>query len=58
MGFEQPGISEGVPGHGGGLEIDDLWSPLQPKPFYDMRVNSRKFYVCQGLKQTPFSFSD
>jgi len=34
-GFEQPGLEGGVPTCSGGLELDDLKGPFQPKPFYD-----------------------
>ena len=34
-GFEQPGVLGGVPAYSGGLELDDLKGPFQPKPFYD-----------------------
>ena len=37
-GFEQPGLVEGVPAHGRGLELDDLYGPFQPKPFYDSMI--------------------
>ena len=32
-GFEQPGLVEGIPAHGKGLDLDDLQGPFQPKPF-------------------------
>ena len=35
MGFEQPALAEDVPAHGRGVEVDDLHSPFQPKPFYN-----------------------
>ena len=34
-GCEQPGLEGGVPAYSGGLEVDDLKGPFQPKPFYD-----------------------
>ncbi|GAB0203512.1 hypothetical protein GRJ2_002816800 [Grus japonensis] len=38
-GFGQSGLVEGVPAHGGGgLELDDLSGPFQPKWFYDSRI--------------------
>ena len=33
-GFGQPGLVEGVPAHGRGLELDEK-GPFQPKPLYD-----------------------
>lgn len=32
QGSEQPALMEVVPAHGGELEQDDLWSPIQPRP--------------------------
>ena len=40
-GFEQPGLVEGVFACGGGLELDDLQGPSQPKPFYDSMINHK-----------------
>lgn len=34
----QPGLVGGVPVHGRGLELDDLYGPFQCKPFCDSRV--------------------
>ena len=34
-GFEQLGVVEGVPAHSRGVELGDLGSPFQPKPFHD-----------------------
>ena len=34
--FEQPGLVEGVPAHGRGLELDGLQGLFQPKPFYEL----------------------
>ena len=43
--FEQPGLVEGVPAHGGGLELGDLQCPFQPKSFYDyMKYSLGKLY--------------
>jgi len=34
QGFEQAGLEGGVPDYsGGGVELDDLKGPFQPKPF-------------------------
>jgi len=38
-GFEQPGLVEGVPAHGRGVELDDHEGPFQPQPFYDSTNN-------------------
>ena len=34
-GFENPGLEGGVPAYSEGLELDDLKSPFQSKPFCD-----------------------
>lgn len=35
----QPDLEVGNPVHSGGLELDDLQGPHQPKPFYDPMTN-------------------
>ena len=38
-GIEQPGLVGGVPAYSRGeLELDELKSPFQPKPFYDQKL--------------------
>ena len=34
-GSGQPGLLVGDPAHSRGLERDEHWGPLQPRPFYD-----------------------
>ena len=34
-GAGQPGLVAGDRPTGGGLKLDDLWGPFQPRPFYD-----------------------
>ena len=36
--LEQPGIVEGVPAPAVGLDLDGLYSPFQPKPFYGSMI--------------------
>lgn len=33
--LEHPDLAEGVPVHGRGVEWDELYGPLQPKPVWD-----------------------
>lgn len=33
-------IISGIHSHLGVLELDDLWGPLQPRPFYDSHRNN------------------
>jgi len=35
-GSGQTGLLVGNPAHTGGVKINDLWGPFQPRPFYDM----------------------
>lgn len=39
--FGQPDQMEGVPAHGQGLGIDDLWGTFQMKTFYDSKTSYR-----------------
>jgi len=38
--LEQPVLVGSVSAIAGGLELDDLKGPFQPKPFYDSLINS------------------
>lgn len=47
-GFEQPALEGGVPADSTGLELGDLKSPFQPKPFYD---DSMTGLLCISLRE-------
>lgn len=39
---EQPGLIEGLPAHGTGVQLDDFYSPFPPKPICD------RMWVCSA----------
>lgn len=48
--LEQPGLVAAVPAPGRGLELDGLYSPLQPKPFYHFMISTILSFICLNPK--------